>query len=150
VADDDGFINVDLEIGARTRAQLAPLIDEFEGQLFEMFLGRIRGLYRAHYESSGPSSIRGRLRRRYTATAVIHELADAVEGLDASGRRAWDAAVMRDFNVGVDIARGVWMSECAIEADAVRRVAALGGRVVFTAYQEAAERRANTRRKRRA
>ena len=135
MAEGEGFLNVDLEVGARTRAQLAPLIEQLTGELFEMFLGRLRGLYRAHYESSRMSS------GRYDATTVIHELADAVAGLNASGRRAWNAAAMRDFNVGVEIARGVWMSEHAIEADAVRRVADLGGRIVFTAYQDAAVRR---------
>ena len=100
-----------------------------------MYVGRIRGLYRAHYESSGRSSIRGR--RRYNPTTVIHELADAIEGLNAKARRAWKAATMRDFNVGVEVARGVWGAEQVIESDAVRRVAALEGRIVFTVYQPA-------------
>lgn len=139
-----GFINVDLEIGARTRAQLAPLIEQCKETLFELHVGRIRGLYHAHYESNGPSSIRRKGRPAPTPSAVIHELADAIERLDPAGRRAWNAASMRDFNVGIDIARGVWMSEHYIEADAVRRVAALGGRLVFTAYQETALRRGIT------
>ena len=133
-----GFINVDLEIGARTRAQLAPLIEQLTGKLFEMHVGRIRGLYHANYESHGPSSIRRKGRPAPTPSAVIHELADAIDRLNAAGRRAWNAASIRDFNVGVDIARGVWMSEHNIEADAVSRIAALRGRVVFTAYQAAA------------
>jgi len=137
-ADAGGFINVDLEIGARTRAQLAPLIEQFKETLFEMHVGRIRGLYHAHYESHGPSSVRRNGRPAPTPSAVIHELADAIERLNSAGRRAWNAASMRDFNVGVDIARGVWMSEHHIEADAVRRIAALRARLVFTAYQEAA------------
>lgn len=140
-AEDRGFINVDLEIGARTRARLAPLIEQFGGTLFEIHIGRIRGLYHAHYESPGASSIRRKGRRAPTPSDVIHQLADAIERLDTAGRRAWDHASIRDFNVGVDIARGVWMSEHHIEADAVRRIAALRGRLVFTAYQEAALRR---------
>lgn len=130
VATDDGFCNVDLEIGARSRAQLAPIIEQFEGHLLEMYTGRIRGLYRAHYESTGRSSIRGR--RRYNPTTVIHELADVIERLNATARRAWKAAAMRDFNVGVEVARGVWGAEHVIDPDAVRRVAALQGRIVFT------------------
>lgn len=144
VATDDGFCNVDLEIGARSRAQLEPIIEQFEGRLFEMYLGRIRGLYRAHYESTGRSSIRGR--HRYNPTTVIHELADVIEGLDATARRAWKAAAMRDFNVGVEVARGVWGAEHVIDPDAVRRVAALQGRIVFTVYQPPATKQ-RTRRK---
>ena len=57
---DDGFLNVDLEVGARNRALLAPLVEALHDTLFELFRGRIRGLYRAHYESHGcwPSSSR--------------------------------------------------------------------------------------------
>jgi hypothetical protein len=148
VAAEDSFANVDLEIGARTRAGLAPLIEQFKDELYEMFVGRIGGLYRAHYESHGPASIGSRNRPAPNATRVIHELADAIEGLSAAGRRAWNAAAMRDFNVGVNIARGVWMTEHMVEPDAVRRVAALRGRLVFTAYQEAAIRKPAARRKR--
>jgi len=45
---------------------------------------------------------------------------------------------MRDFNIGVELARGVRSIELAIDPDAIRRVAALGGRIAFTAYQTAA------------
>jgi hypothetical protein len=145
-AKESSFANVDLEIGARTRAHLAPLIEQLKDGLYEMFVGRIGGLYRAHYESQGPSSIQSR--PAPNATRVIHELAEAIERLSAAGRRAWNTAAMRDFNVGVNIARGVWMTEHAVEPDAVRRVAALRGRIVFTAYQEAAIRKPTARRKR--
>jgi hypothetical protein len=130
VAKDVGFLNVDLEIGARSRAQLAPLIEQFEDQLFEMYIGRMRGLYCACYELGGRTKS-----KRSNPSVVIHELADAIEGLTASARRAWNAASMRDFNVGIEIARGVKTAEHAVDADAVRRVAALKGRIVFTVYQ---------------
>jgi hypothetical protein len=125
----DGFLNVDLEIGARTRARLAPLIDGLQGKLFELFHGRIRGLYHAHYESNSC---------RPDASHTIHDLAAAVEALNPEGRRAWKAAEMRDFNIGVELARGVRSVELAIDREAIRRVSALGGRIAFTAYQVAA------------
>jgi len=126
---DDGFLNVDLEVGARSRAELVPLVDALHGKLFELFRGRIRGLYRVHYETNGC----GR-----NASDTIHELAAAIEALNASEQRAWDAATMRDFNIGIELARGVRSVELAIDPDAIRRVAALGGRIAFTAYQAAA------------
>ncbi|HSD86394.1 MAG TPA: hypothetical protein VLB44_02730 [Kofleriaceae bacterium] len=130
MAHDDGFLNVDLEIGASSRAKLAPLVQELQGILFELFQGRIGRLYRAHYEilGCGPAG----------ASATIHELSSVIEGLGGAGRRAWNAAERREFNVGVELRRGQRAVELAIDADAVRRVAALGGRVAFTAYQEAA------------
>jgi hypothetical protein len=123
---DDGFLNVDLEVGARSRAQLAPLVDAVQGKLFELFRGRIGGLYRAHYQTKGVMR---------NASSTIHELAAAIEAVNASGRRAWDAAKMRDFNIGVELTRGVRMVELAITPDAICRVAALGGRIAFTTYQ---------------
>jgi hypothetical protein len=127
----DGFLNVDLEVGARTRAALAPLLDALEGTMFELFRGRLRGLYRAHYEIIGCAR---------DASTTIRALAEAIEALRPPARRAWNAAALRDFNVGVELARGVKNIELAVDADAVQRVASLGGRIVITAYQEAAMR----------
>ena len=131
------FLNVDLEIGARTRARLAPLIEQLDEALLQLHAGRVRGLYRASYEH-----LRASIRRKGlpapTPSAVIHGLADAIDRLDTAGRRAWNAASVRDFNVGVEIPRRVWVVEHGLEADAIRRVAALRGRIVFTAYQLAA------------
>ncbi len=126
---DDGFLNVDLEVGARTRGKLAPLIDALDGTLFELFRGRLHGLYRVHYEIAACTS---------DASSAIDALAAAIEALDAPARRAWDDAALRDFNVGVELARGVRSIELAIDAGAIRRVASLGGRIAFTAYQVAA------------
>ena len=125
----DGFLNVDLEIGARSRTRLAPLLDVLDGQLFELFAGRLRSLYRVHYETKGCAR---------DASATIRELVAVIEGLGPPARRAWDAAVMRDFNVGAELERGVRSVDLAIEPDVVRQVAGLGGRIVFTAYQVAA------------
>jgi hypothetical protein len=118
------FLNVDLEIGARARTPLAPLLTVLEASLFELFRGRLGGRYRAHFEITGQTR---------DASATIRALAAVIEGLAPGPRRAWNAATLRDFNVGVELERGPGSTELAIEADAVRRVAALGGRIVFTA-----------------
>jgi hypothetical protein len=72
-------------------------------------------------------------------TRVIQELGDVIEAFPRSARRAWNDAVVRDFNIGVELAPGANSVELAIAADAVKRVATLGGRISFTAY--AADRR---------
>lgn len=125
----DGFLNVDLEVGAPTRARLAPLVTALESNLFELFRGRIKTLYRAHFELSGCTR---------DASGTIHALAATIEALAPRARRAWNAAAVRDFNIGVELERGVKSIELAIDDAAVRRVSALGGRIVFTAYQAAA------------
>lgn len=135
----DGFLNVDLEVGARARDTLAPLVEAFEGVLFELYRGRIRGLYRAHYEVSG--CVRN-------ASATLHALAAAIEALSRRARRSWRSASLRDFNIGVELERGVRSIELALDPEAVRRVSALGGRLVFTAYQVAAIQPPRRRRRR--
>jgi hypothetical protein len=119
----DGFVNVDLEVGARTRAALAPLIEELEQ--YELWRGRIGRLYRAHYE----------VHLCPGANATIHKLAAMIEALHGPARRAWNAAPFRDFNIGVELEPGVRNIELALDDETVRRVIALGGRIVFTAYQ---------------
>jgi hypothetical protein len=42
---------------------------------------------------------------------------------------------MRDFNIGVEVGTRVRSVELAISPDAIRRVAALDGRIAFTAYR---------------
>ena len=125
----DGFLNVDLEISARTRAVLAPLIDALDGTLFELYRGRLGHAYHVHYE------VRGCAR---SASTTIHELAAKIEALGPAARRAWKAATLRDFNVGVELERGVKAIELAIDREASRRIVELGGRLVFTAYQVSA------------
>jgi hypothetical protein len=93
----DGFLNVDLEVGARLRAPLMPLLAALDGKLFELFRGRLRSLYRAHYQTRSC----GR-----NATTTIHDIAAVIEALDPPVRRVWDAATMRDFNIGIELARG--------------------------------------------
>ena len=124
---------MDLEIGARTRAQLAPLIEALPRGVHEIFRGRIRGVYRVDYEIYRP---------RAGANAVIRDLAGVIERLPRAARRAWDAAVRREFNVGVELAPDASSVELAIDAAVVQRVAALGGRIAFTAYAAARRRSA--------
>lgn len=125
----DGFLNVDLELGARSRAALAPLVEEFDRRMVSLWHGRIKSLYRAHYEVH--LCARG-------VNATLHELAARIETLRGPARRAWNAAALRDFNIGVELERGVRNIELPLDDAAVRRVLALRGRIVFTAYQESA------------
>lgn len=55
--------------------------------------------------------------------------------MSTPGRRAWRAADVRDFDVGVELADGEQRLTTVVEPAAVRRVAALGGRIAFTVYR---------------
>jgi hypothetical protein len=106
------------------------LIDELRGRLFELYVGRVRSLYRAHYELIGCAAP--------TADATINALAGTIERLKPAARRAWNRASMREFNIGVELGGGVPSIEHAIRAATLRRVVSLGGTIAFTAYQVAA------------
>lgn len=126
-----GFLNVDLEIGVPTRAALAPLIDELRTRMLELYCGRIRSLYRAHYEA-----------RRCAATAdkTINEIAATLEAMTPAARRAWNRASMRELNIGVELDHGIRSVELGIRGSTLQRVVSLGATIAFTAYQVAAMR----------
>lgn len=128
----EGFLNVDLELAARTQAPLTTLAAALSGKLGELFRGRIGPGYRLHLEGAGGP----------TANHAMRGLLSVIERLDARGSDAWNALAMRDFNIGVELAPGVNNIEFALDADVVARVAALRGRIAFTAYQVSALERA--------
>lgn len=125
-----GFKNVDLEIGAPTLEALAPIVAALDGTMIQLFHGRLEhlGEFRAHYEI-----LCGR-----EVNDVLSQLAKAIEGFEPAPRAAWDAAATRDFNIGVELERGVKTIEFALDPDVVRRIIDIGGRIAITAYQEVA------------
>lgn len=128
---DPGFLNVDLEVGARTRTALAPLIAALDGALCPLFCGRVGRLYRATYEINGHAA---------EVNATIHALVDVIEQLDARALRAWKSAPVRELDIGVELAPDVHSIKLALDPSAVARVVSVGGTIVFTAYQGAAMR----------
>lgn len=121
---------MDLELGASTRSALEPAMVAIENRMVEIFRGRMRGQYRAHYELAEVG---------HDASSTIERLADVVESLRGRARSAWLAAARRDFNIGVEILGGQRSIELALDSTVLRRVIELGGRVVFTAYRPTAK-----------
>jgi len=117
------FLNVDLEIGAR--GALAPLIAELSPRLLELHRGKIGALHRVHYETGQCGA---------DADSTIRALVDAVQQLTPAGRRIWDRAKLRDFNIGVRGGLEPGYLEIAVATTTLARVVALGGRVVVTVY----------------
>ncbi|MBA3461707.1 MAG: hypothetical protein H0T46_17215 [Deltaproteobacteria bacterium] len=121
------FLNVDLEIGSRM--SLAPLSAELSANrnVFELFVGRVRGLARAHYEVHS---------RNHTADTIARDLVRLVESLSPQARKCWDRASVRDFNVGIQSSTIATphLLELPLEAKTVAAIAELGGRIVVTVY----------------
>ena len=119
------FQNVDLEIGSKR--SLGPLIAELGAKpnVAVMYLGRLDGLARAHYEvilnTGDPDTI---------AMALVR----LVRGLSGPARKAWRDAKIRDFNIGIQSSTIPHSFEVALAARTVAAIGALGARIVVTVY----------------
>jgi hypothetical protein len=118
------FLNLDLDV-----AGAAAVIDELAEALDRRLLvlhrdtaGRRRA---ARYESR---------RQHATPDAALRAIAAVIEGLPARAKRAWRAATVRDFNVGVQAGRLPHAAEYAIAPATAGRIANLGARLVLTVY----------------
>jgi hypothetical protein len=117
------YINVDLEI--MSRSKLDVLVAELGPKLHEMHVGASGGYHRANYEVALVHA---------TPSVAIQRFVRLVERLGPKPRRAWDRAARRDFNVGIQAGLAPRSFELAIDEQAVRAVASVGGRIVVTVY----------------
>ena len=120
----DGFLNVDLEVGAKRKP--TALVEALGGKLHNLWAGRFKGLYRANYELAHVKTL--------NPTETILELVRIVRKLDRTAKKEWDAAPLRDFNVGVQAALEPYTFELAVEPRAVELVAEVGGQIGITVY----------------
>lgn len=120
-----GFLNVDLDVGSSS--PLKSLVDEMGRAVVVLYSGRIRGKHflvlETFFEADTPDD-------------TVRHLCEAVERLSARGRRVWDRARRKEFNVGYDLRTGVRAVEVALLPETVKRIAALGGSIAFTCYRD--------------
>ena len=120
------FLNVDLDI--ESKSPLLALAREFGDRVSVMFSGRMKGRHCLYVEAAGADS---------SQDVTLNALCALVEGLTASGRRVWDAADKREFDLGYETRLS---SESAnrfrICPVTLRRVAGLGATVAVTIYRE--------------
>jgi hypothetical protein len=120
------FLNIDLDI--ESKSPLDALEREFGDRVSVMFCGRMRGRHCLYLETAG---------RARGQDAILNALCSLVEGLSESGRRMWDAADKREFDLGYETRLS---SERAnrfrIRPGTLRRVAGLGATVAVTIYPE--------------
>ncbi len=103
----------------------APLLYALEQRAACLHKSTNRGRSRASYES---------IHYARTVELTLRALVDLLERLPPPCRRAWRAARVRDFNVGLQAGRLPHSCEFVLEPTTVERVARLGGRVVVTVY----------------
>ena len=117
------FLNVDLDINSKSK--LEPLIKALERKVVVLYSGRERGRYVAHLELG---------RRTVTADATIRGLCSLISALPSHARKVWDRAAARDFSIGVQAGRKPYSRDFVLEANTVRAVSELAGRIVLTVY----------------
>jgi hypothetical protein len=117
------FANVDLDI--YSASDLQPLEAAFGKRAFLLHGAIHKRTYHFHFELT---------RSRKTPDATIRAFCVLVRALPKAERRLWDRAKRRDFNIGVVAGMQPIGSVFAVEAETVRSVAELNGRILLTVY----------------
>lgn len=117
------FLNVDLEISSRS--DLQPLVTALGDRAHNLFVGRIKRTYRAHFEL---------LRHPRNADLAIRGFATLISTLPKAERKLWDTAKTRDFNIGIQTAMRPRAYETLLSSEAITTVSMLKARIVFTIY----------------
>lgn len=134
------FLNVDLEIGSKE--DLIPLAAALGSRVSVLSSYRWRGL-----RWIGLEIIPFRPLAWKTPSAVIRAFVKQLDGLAGRARKSWVGAEVRDFNVGIEAGLKPNSAVYTLDADVVKAVARLGGRIVFTVYSPALREQGKRRRK---
>ena len=117
------FLNVDLDI--YSKADLQPLVSALGKKVTVLYVARIRRTHRAHLEVAKITK---------TADATIRAFCSLIQALPKPERNLWDAAKIRDFNIGVQACTRPHYTEFALSAETLKASYELGARIVFTVY----------------
>jgi hypothetical protein len=117
------FLNVDLDI--YSKADLRSLVTALGKRVMVLYLGRIRRTHSAHLELAKITK---------TADATIRGFCSLIEALPKLERDLWNAAKVRDFNIGVQAGTQPHSTEFALAAATLKAAHELGARIVFTVY----------------
>jgi hypothetical protein len=120
------FLNVDLDIESTT--PLHPLAREFGERVSIMYSGRMNGRHCLFVEIYC---------NHKTPEKTIHALSALIESLSPNGRRLWNAAKRKEFDIGFDARFSSHRANrFTIDAKTLRRVTELGASIAVTFYRE--------------
>jgi hypothetical protein len=131
------FLNVDLDIvSARP---LEPLVAAFGRSVIVHHVGREGGRHTAHLSLAVD---------RQSADARIRALIRLIRRLPPPARHLWNRAISREFNIGIQAGTSPFSYLVTLEAETVRSIADVSGRIGITTYaiEAPARRRARCRR----
>jgi hypothetical protein len=121
--DEGCFLNVDLEIFSRMN--LEPLVAAFGRNLSVLYLGEEFGKKKAYFE----------LRQQpRTPNRAILKYSMLVRKLPPRGRKLWDSATSRSFDIGIAAPARYRHFWGAISPEAIRAAADIGAQVAITVY----------------
>jgi hypothetical protein len=120
----EDFLNVDVDVWSRTSLQ--PLVDALGEKVDLHYLGSEGEKQSAHFS----------LARSYgkDADRLTRHLAGLVKRLPPAARKHWNHARARDFNIGIQGGQRPFSHELSLEAETLKLVADVDGRIVITTY----------------
>jgi hypothetical protein len=119
------FLNVDLDLFSKSNLQ--PLVTAMGNKVRVLHFGRYKGTYRAHLEVAAEP-------RNPNANSRIRAFCALIRALPKAAIEQWNAAKIRDFNIGVQAMKQPNSYELALAEETVRAVSQVKARIVFTVY----------------
>jgi hypothetical protein len=116
------FLNVDLDIWSR--APLDDLVTVFGRKVVVLYVGKEGRQYGAHLEVVSPAD----------ANRTIRRFVTLVDSLPRLPRKIWEAARVRQFNVGVQAGNCPHAYELRLQRATVAVAARIGAQFALTAY----------------
>jgi hypothetical protein len=117
------FRNVDLDIYSTSDVQ--PIVTALGEAVIVLHVGRTKRTYGAHLEL---------VKLTKTADKTIQEFCSLLKSLPRAERQRWNAAKIRDFNIGVQAGTQPFCTEFALASETIRATSELGARIVFSVY----------------
>jgi hypothetical protein len=117
------FLNVDLDLYSKSNLQ--PLVTAMGEMVSVLHIGRHKRTYRAHLELASYAK---------SADSTIRGLCVLIRTLPRAARKVWNAAMVRDFNIGVQAAMQPYWQEIALAPETVKAISEVNARIVLTVY----------------
>ena len=119
------FLNVDLDIYSKSNLQ--PLVTAMGKKVNTLFVGRNKRVYQATLELVGAGLSK-------SPDLTIRTFCALIRSLPRTAVAQWNAAKVRDFNIGVQAAMQPLSYKIALEPETVRAASAMKARIVLTVY----------------
>ncbi len=119
------FLNVDLDIYSKSNLQ--PLVTAMGKKVHTLFVGRNKRVYQATLELVGAGLSK-------SPDSTIRTFCALIRSLPKTALMQWNAAKVRDFNIGVQAAMQPLSYRIGLAPETVRAASAVRARIVLTVY----------------